>query len=186
LFARRRSYSDLSADIQAHLAERIDELVAAGVSRQEATLTARRELGNATLIEENGREVWQWRSFESALRDVRFGLRMLRKAPVFTSVAVLTLALGIGASVALYSIDGTFLHPFITPNSDRAILLRAQFPHQETISWLFSVPEYLEIRARNHVFSDLSPQREGSPLNLSDPPRIDSVYGARISADSRD
>jgi predicted permease len=185
LLARRRIYADLSAEVQAHLGERIDELVAAGMPREEAAAIARREFGNATLIEESGREVWQWLWVENALRDVRFGLRMLRKSPVFTIVAVLTLALGIGASVALYTIvDGAFLHPFLTPNSDRKILLRAQFPNQKTNSWLFSVPEYLEIRARNHVFSDLTPQREGSQLNLSDPPRIVSVLGARVSAGS--
>ncbi len=60
LFSRRRLYSDLSQEIREHLKEKIDELMASGMSREEATHAARREFGNATLIEERGREVWRW------------------------------------------------------------------------------------------------------------------------------
>ena len=103
LFSRRELYDDLSSDIQAHLDERIDELVASGMSLTEASATARREFGNATQIEERGREVWQWPSLESFLNDIRFALRQLRRNPGLATVIILTLAIGIGANTTIFS-----------------------------------------------------------------------------------
>src|SRR5215831_966556 len=94
LLSRRRLYSDLSDEIREHLAEKIEELVASGMSREEATYAARREFGNATLIEERGREVWQWPSLESLIADIRYAARMLRKNLGFTSVAFRQCKLG--------------------------------------------------------------------------------------------
>src|SRR5712691_503570 len=103
LFLRRRLYGDLSEEIQEHLEEKIEELVADGMSREEATHAARRGFGNVTLLEEDGREVWRWSSLENVFMHVRLGLRMLRNIPGFTLVAVLTLALGIVANTAIFS-----------------------------------------------------------------------------------
>jgi putative ABC transport system permease protein len=118
LFSRRRLYSDLSDEIRQHLEEKIEELVATGMSRKEATAAARRQFGNVTLVEQDSREVWRWPSIEGLFADVRFSLRMLRKNPGFTTVAVLTLALGMGANAAIFGlVDSALLraYPFLEP-----------------------------------------------------------------------
>src|SRR5262245_4921536 len=74
------------------------------LSREEATHKARREFGNLTLIEERSREVWQWPRLETLFQDLRFGVRMLLKNKSFTAVAILSLALGIGANTAIFQL----------------------------------------------------------------------------------
>src|ERR1700680_15455 len=104
LFSRRRLYGDLSDEIREHLEEKIEELVASGVSRKEASHAARREFGNVTLTEEDSRTVWRWPSIENFFMDVCYALRTLRKDHGFTFIAILALALGIGASTVVFSV----------------------------------------------------------------------------------
>ena len=90
LFSRRRIYGELSDEIREHLEEKTEELVAGGMSREEAAYAARREFGNVSLVEENGRDVWRWLWIENFLADVRYSLRMLRRNPVFTACLLYT------------------------------------------------------------------------------------------------
>lgn len=120
IFRRKHLYSDLSEEIQEHLEEKTEELVAAGMSRKEAVAAARREFGNTLLLEERSREVWRWPALDTILAELRYGIRQLRKAPGFTAVCLLILALGIGANTAIFSfVDALFFRPLPYPHPER-------------------------------------------------------------------
>src|SRR5216684_4666175 len=122
LILRRRVYGELTEEIREHLEEKIEELVADGMSRKEAAAVARREFGNITLIEEDSREVWRWPSIESLIADIRYGFRVLRKNPGFTAVSVFTLALGIGANAAIFGlVDTAFLRGLPFREAERLV-----------------------------------------------------------------
>jgi predicted permease len=129
LFSRRRLYKDLSEEIHEHLEEKIEELVAGGMSRKDATAAARRAFGNVTLTEEDSRNVWRWPSVEELLADVRYGLRSLRHNPMFTAVALLTIAIGIGANTAVFSVvNSVLLKPLNYPNAEQLVSLHQIAP----------------------------------------------------------
>src|SRR5271170_536948 len=98
IVTRRRIFNDLSEEIEQHLAEKTESLMAAGMSREDAERAARREFGNVTRIEERGREAWMWPLAESLWADMKFSTRQLYKNYGFAITAILTLALGIGAT----------------------------------------------------------------------------------------
>jgi putative ABC transport system permease protein len=180
-FSRPRIYNDLSAEIQEHLDERIEELIAEGVSRTDAEAAARREFGNVTLIAEDSREVWCWRSIENFAIDVRYGLRSLSRTPGFTIIVVLTLALGIGANSAIFSvIDAVLLRPLPFPNASQLTDLCARSTLFDFEHLGVSLPDIADIRASSTSFSDLSPYQLSSKEMTGDgkPERIE---GADIS-----
>ena len=108
-FSRRARYNELAESIRDHLQEKAEELMEDGLSREEAMHRVRREFGNATLIEERSREVWQWPRVESVWRDGKHAVRQLGHSSGFTATVILTLALSIGANTAIFSIVDTLL-----------------------------------------------------------------------------
>jgi hypothetical protein len=108
-FFRRARYRELAESIREHLQEKAEELMQDGLSREEAMHRARRDFGNATLIEERSREVWQWPRLESVWGDAKQAVRQLRHNPGFTATVILTLALSIGANTAIFSIVNALL-----------------------------------------------------------------------------
>jgi predicted permease len=184
LFSRRRIYSDLSAEIQEHLEERIEELVSGGMSRKEAAAAARREFGNVTFIEEDSRGVWRWASLENLIIDVRYGLRSLRKSPGFTTVVVLTLALGIGANTAIFSVvDAVLLRPLPFADASRLADIGSRSTLFDFEHLGVSLPDLVDIRASVPAFVTVSPYQSSSMEIAGDGGKPERVEGADISED---
>src|SRR6266567_3233941 len=119
---RRRLYREVSAEMQEHLAEKIESLVEAGMSPVEAAASARREFGNVTFLEESSREAWGWSTLDRLFQDGRYAFRMARRNPAFVLSAILILAVGIGANTAIFSVvDGVLLRPLPYPDPARIV-----------------------------------------------------------------
>jgi putative ABC transport system permease protein len=124
LFHRPRLDREIAGEIAAHLEEKTEELIESGMEPAEARLAARAQFGNSTAILENSREMWRFTAIETLLRDLRIGARALRHAPLFTAAAAATLALGIGANTAMFSlIDAVLLRPLPFPESRRIMVV---------------------------------------------------------------
>lgn len=178
---RRRLYDDLHDEIHAHLEEKVDELVARGLSRRAAELEARRAFGNVTSLQEEGRATWQWPTLESFLMDVRFAFRQLRRTPMHSAIIVLTLAVGIGAATSVFSwASAILLDPLPgTKEADRILALEMTTPSGSwtPTSWL----DYRDFRTNLRSFDGLAAAYP-TAIAVGDDRQAERRWGELVSA----
>src|SRR6266852_1046663 len=180
LFGGERKEKDLAAEMESHLAMHIEDNLHAGMSAEEARRQALIKLGGIEQTKENYRERRGIPFLETALQDLRYGGRMLLKNPGFTAVAVLTLALGIGANTAIFSIvNGVLLQPLPYPHPEQlAVVARTapRFDHPVPVSG----PNFLDWRARARQFQFLAGfDGRGFTVMFANEP--ENILGAAVS-----
>jgi predicted permease len=183
LLRRRRFDRELAEEISLHQELRArQEREQAGASLEESRYAAQRRFGNALQLREESRDMWGWNWLEQIAQDARYGLRMLRKNAGFTSIAVLTLALGIGANTVIFSVvNAVVLHPLPYKDSDRLVLVRERIPEFGGGSISMPPVDIQEIQSKNSVFAD-SAAFETLDLDLSSDVEVARVPAARVSA----
>jgi putative ABC transport system permease protein len=177
---RKRMMKDLAQDIRDFVAREAQDNIERGMPPGEARYAALRKFGNVTRVKEDTWEVWTFGWLEQLWRDLSYGLRQLRRSPGFTAVAVVTLALGIGANTAIFS--------FV----DAVLLERLPYPHPEQIVMVWEKPpeggrngistmNFLDWKRQNTVFTAMAAETGGS-VTLTGGDRPLQLQGSRVSA----
>ena len=182
---RRRKEDELREELAFHLAEEASERQAGGLSADQATWAARRDLGNVTLLREDTRAVWSWIWLEQLAQDIRYGLRMMAANKTFSAMAILSLALGIGANTAIFSLmDSILLRALPVPDPQSLVILSWHTPHREMhgtnrhdnsfndpnggfVGGFFAYPAFELFRQSDSVFSTVFGYQGAGALNLA-------------------
>jgi hypothetical protein len=181
MFRHKRGANDFGAEIEAHIELEIERLQEQGLSYEQARTAAHQAFGNVTLAQERFYESGRWLWWDDFWHDIRYALRMLRKQPAFTLVAVLTLALGVGANTAIFSIVNAVLLrslPFAHP--DRLVKIVANNRGVGARDIGLSVPELDDLRLRAGVFEQVSAMATGD-TNLTGAQRPQRLELAVVS-----
>jgi putative ABC transport system permease protein len=156
-FRRGQTEKHLDAELRFHLEQQIADYVAAGMKPEEARRQARLEFGGLDQVKEECRDVGAAHVLETLAQDVRYGLRQLRRNPSFTAVAVLTLALGIGANTAIFGVlNAVLLRPLPYKSPDQLVQIWETDLKSKTSQGPASYPNFLDWRAQNHVFQSVA------------------------------
>jgi hypothetical protein len=158
-FVKRRMDRALDEELQWHLDMLIEQHLERGLAPDAARRAARQGLGGADQIKEFVRDTRGFAWVESIARDIRYGARMLRQSPGFTAVAVLTLALGIGANTAIFSvIDAVFLKRLPFPHSERIVMVweDVHLPHYQNSENTPAPGNFADWKKRKTVFSSMA------------------------------
>ena len=176
---RKKREEELDAEVQSHLQMAARERMDRGDRSNDAERAARREFGNVGLVKEFTRDVWVWRWLRDVADDARYGLRMLAKNPGFAIVAILSLALGIGATTAMFSvIYGVMVNPYPYANSDRMVHLVAYDAHGNRRFFInLTGPQLQQLRQAASVESSAAMDEWQLTTTEGDlPENVDVVY----------
>jgi len=173
-YLRARQFErDLAAEMEAHLDERTGELIAEGMPVDEARAQAVRQFGNRTQLLETCHDKWAFVSLDEMGQDLRYALRMFRRSPVFSGVAVLTLALGIGANSLIFSaVDNVLLHSLPYPEPERLFAVWSRSASHGAEPMHVSAADFYDWQTQSHAFESLTAYANW-PMNLTniDEPR---------------
>jgi predicted permease len=186
---RKRMMEDLDQDIRDFIERETQDNIDRGMPPEEARYAALRKFGNVTRVKEETREVWTFVWLEQLWQDVRVGLRQLRRSPGFTTVAVLTLALGIGANTAIFSlIDSVMLRMLPVVKPDDLLQVKTRIPQRPgEPSGAFTNRLWGQVRAQQDVFSDVfawgeaSSREDSLKFDLGQGGTIHSAHGLWVS-----
>ena len=180
---RRDRDADLEDEVRGHLEMAIRDRVERGETREAAARAARLEFGNVAQVKEITREMWGWGSFERLKQDLAYGLRMMRRNPGFTATAIVSLALGIGANTAMFTVvNAVLLRPLPYHQADRLVMVYSVGSFGP-FSWddgPFFDPEYLEFRKLT-AFSDVAAVG-GGEVSLNDDGEPTHVQRGQVTA----
>ena len=183
LFRSRKADLDLSEELQFHLQNQIDEYVAQGMDRQEARRAAFQSLGGVERVKEECREARKMNLIGNFVQDVRFGLRMLRRSPGFTVLAILCLTLGIGANAAVFSwVEGVLLRPYpLVAHQERLVAISGTLPDKGDYGDLASWPDLLDLaRSCTQCEAVFVSKINGATLSIGE--RAEVTTGSIVSA----
>jgi predicted permease len=181
LLRRRAVESELDEELHFHYERQVEKHMRAGLTRAEASRLTRLAFGGLDQVKDSCRQARGIEPLEALLRDVGCGLRMLRSHPGFTATAVLTLAIGIGANTALFSIvDGVLWKPLPFPHPEQLVRLHTRRPNLEQGS--ISFPNFRDWQRQNHTFSAMAIARE-SGFSLTGKGNAEQLDAQLVSSD---
>jgi hypothetical protein len=179
---RRRAEEELREEIRAHLELETEQNIEAGMSPEEARFAALRAFGNVTLSKEDSRTMWGLRGLETLWQDVRFSARTLLKNPTFTIVAVIALALGIGANSAIFSVVNTvLLSPLPYKDPERLVMVWEKGTLEGSPINSVSAANFMDWREQNQVFEGMAILLWQN-FNLTGVGEPERIEGRRVSA----
>jgi putative ABC transport system permease protein len=157
LFRRDAMEAEMDEELRSHFENQVEKLVASGLPREEATRRARLGFGGYEQLKEECRDARGVSFVETLIQDLRYALRMLRNSPGFTAVAILTLALGVGANTAIFSvIDSVLLRPLPYQDPDGIVMVWENDSQHPNPHNTVSPPDFLDWQSRNSVFAEMS------------------------------
>jgi predicted permease len=181
---RDRALESLDDDVRDHIERETEDNIGRGMTPPEARRQALLKFGNVALVKEDTRAVWTWQWLEQLIQDSRYAFRALRRSPGYTAVAIITLALGIGANTAIFSVvHNVLLRPLPYANPDQLITISSFIPQMQARfpSLPIRAVDFLELRRSSKALAELAAIAD-TEFNLTGAGEPERLFGARVSS----